>query len=412
MRWTKPPTNPAFLHPRDRKQARAALGLPAEGTVIAVSGGGWGVGDVIGAARAALDVEGAEVLCLCGHNEGLKDRVTAHFGGDPRLHVMGFTNRMGDVMAASNALIHSSAGLTVLEAIIRGCPVISYGFGYGHVRVSNQALERFKLAQVARTEEQLKPALEHALTLAPEPDGSFAKRASTASLILSDERRVQPLPSWRVRTVRTATALGATAVVALGAFTWSFVYNVVGAVAHTTVTGVPIAKRDVGVIVDASAGQVPQLAAATADSGLQVSFAVEECTRVARYVAAAYQDEVVPRLPDSGLIGWTHTKRDLHRCLHELGDDSHHFVYASSGSSLIQWIIAHDSGGLHVAGKVEISSVSQIPSKLHNGEVVEIRGGSAHDELRLLRALDEQMHDQGTKGVKVTSLLKSSGTSI
>ena len=63
---------------------------------------------------------------------------------------MGFTDRMGDVLAAADALIHSSAGLTVLEAIIRGCPVISYGFGVGHVRASNRALERFGLAQVAR----------------------------------------------------------------------------------------------------------------------------------------------------------------------------------------------------------------------------------------------------------------------
>ena len=82
---------------------------------------------------------------------------------------MGFTDRMGDVLAASDALIHSSAGLTVLEAIIRGCPVISYGFGYGHVRASNAALERFGLAQVARNEADLGPALERRWRSAPSP---------------------------------------------------------------------------------------------------------------------------------------------------------------------------------------------------------------------------------------------------
>ena len=68
----------------------------------------------------------------------------------------------------------------MLEAIIRGCPVISYGFGYGHVRVSNQALERFKLAQVAGSHAELGPAIERALAEQPEPDASFAKRPSTA----------------------------------------------------------------------------------------------------------------------------------------------------------------------------------------------------------------------------------------
>ena len=84
------------------------------------------------------------------------------------------------LLAASDALVHSSAGLTVLEAIIRGCPVISYGFGYGHVRASNAALERFGLAQVARDANQLSPALQRALEHRPEPDSSFARRPSTA----------------------------------------------------------------------------------------------------------------------------------------------------------------------------------------------------------------------------------------
>ena len=181
--------------------------------MIAVSGGGWGVGDVAGAVQAALAVaEDAEVLCLCGRNEALRGHVSERFAGDPRVRVMGFTNRMGDVLAAANLLIHSSAGLTVLEAIIRGCPVISYGFGYGHVRVSNHALERFKLAQVARGEAELRPAIERALAENPAPDTSFAKRPSTAALILASTRRTQPLPAWRVRAVRTVTAATASAV--------------------------------------------------------------------------------------------------------------------------------------------------------------------------------------------------------
>src|SRR5262249_5091998 len=155
VRWAKPPTNPAFLAARSCDEARKALGLPAAGTVISVSGGGWGVGDLVGATEAALKVPDALVLCLCGRNDATRARVAERFGDEPRLRLMGFTDRMGDVLAASDALVHSSAGLTVLEALIRGCPVISYGFGYGHVRASNAALERFGLAQVAKHKEDL-----------------------------------------------------------------------------------------------------------------------------------------------------------------------------------------------------------------------------------------------------------------
>ena len=52
MRWAKPPTAPAFLAARSREEARKALGLPAHGRVIAVSGGGWGVGDSSAPPRA------------------------------------------------------------------------------------------------------------------------------------------------------------------------------------------------------------------------------------------------------------------------------------------------------------------------------------------------------------------------
>ena len=202
VRWAKPPTSPELLEPRSRDEARRALGLPTERTVIAVSGGGWGIGDLIGATEAALAVSGATVLCLCGRNEKLRAKVLTRFADEPRLRVMGFTKRMGDVLAAADALIHSTAGLTVLEAIIRGCPVISYGFGYGHVRVSNLALRRFALAQVVTRRPELEPALQRALEHRPSPDARFAARPATASLIIADGRRVQPMPRWRLRCCR------------------------------------------------------------------------------------------------------------------------------------------------------------------------------------------------------------------
>src|SRR5262249_37897688 len=83
VRWAKPPTSPAFLAARSRADARRALGLPQEGKVIAVSGGGWGVGDLVGATRAALtDQPDAIVLCLCGRNDKLRARVAKRFGDE------------------------------------------------------------------------------------------------------------------------------------------------------------------------------------------------------------------------------------------------------------------------------------------------------------------------------------------
>jgi UDP-N-acetylglucosamine:LPS N-acetylglucosamine transferase len=156
-------TSPGFDRELEPREARAALGLPADGPVVVVSGGGWAVGDLEGAVRAALDEAVATVVCLCGRNEEVRTRLEADFRSDPRVVVMGFTDRIAELFAAADVVVHSTAGLTVLEALMRGCRVISYGWGHGHVRVNNRAFERFGLAEVAADPAELAPALERAL---------------------------------------------------------------------------------------------------------------------------------------------------------------------------------------------------------------------------------------------------------
>jgi processive 1,2-diacylglycerol beta-glucosyltransferase len=176
--------SPDFLVPRDRDQARRDLDVPDGDRLVVVSGGGWAVGDLEGAVAAALDVPDTLVIALCGRNEDVRARLAADFAGQPRVRVEGFTDRMADLLAAADALIHSTAGLTVLEAHVRGCPTISYGWGRAHIRVNNEAFTRFGLAEVATTRPQLAQALRRALAQRREPDLSFAQLPSAASLVL------------------------------------------------------------------------------------------------------------------------------------------------------------------------------------------------------------------------------------
>ena len=98
------------------------------------------MGDLEGAAEAALRVAGADGRVpvraqrrACARASPRASRARSACAS------VGFTDRMGDWLAAADALVHSTAGLTVLEAIIRGCPVISYGWGRGHIRANNRA---------------------------------------------------------------------------------------------------------------------------------------------------------------------------------------------------------------------------------------------------------------------------------
>jgi UDP-glucose 4-epimerase len=405
VRWAKPPTSPAFLAARSRADARRSLGLPAEGQVIAVSGGGWGVGDLLGATRAALEVPDAIVMCLCGRNDKTRARVTKAFGAEPRLRVMGFTDRMGDVLGAADALVHSSAGLTVLEAIIRGCPVVSYGFGYGHVRASNRALLRFGLAQVVRSERDLGPAVQRALEQKPESDGSFARRPSTASLILGDERRARTLPRWRLRTARAATTMGAAVALSGWALTTGASYSLVSHFVHMKpTTTVQTTRPEVGVLVDAPSDQVPALASTLAAQGIQVSFTVDRAPSASQLGVQLLGDQVVPRLPTGGLVRWMGTNGQLHRM-----GFRRHFLYASRGPSVGQWWMAHRAGGRLIAGAVRLDH-GDFVGPLRPGEVVELNVSSSSDLLTLVAELRQRLDAQHLAAVPVGRLMRDAGT--
>ncbi len=179
-------TRPEFTAPSDPVSARAAVGLPAAGKVVLVSGGGWGVGDLESAADEALRLDDvAVVACLCGRNDELRVRLERRYAGNPRVRIVGFTEQMSEWLGAGDALIHSTGGLTVLEAYVRGCPTISYGWGRGHIRAHNKAFRRFGFADVATTRVELADALRRALAARPTPDFALASLPSAASLVLA-----------------------------------------------------------------------------------------------------------------------------------------------------------------------------------------------------------------------------------
>jgi len=176
-------TLPGFLTAPSHEEARRRLGLPLDAHVVAVSGGGWGVGDLDGAVGAALELDDVRVLLLCGRNELLRRRLANAF--DDRVRVLGFVEEMPTLLAAADVLVHSTAGLTVLEAYMLGCRVISYGWGVGHIRLNNRAFARFGLAEVVRSRRQLRGALDRAVAKPRTPHvDEFAELPAAADLVL------------------------------------------------------------------------------------------------------------------------------------------------------------------------------------------------------------------------------------
>jgi hypothetical protein len=300
----------------------------------------------------------------------------------------------------------------VLEAIIRGCPVISYGFGFGHVRAANTALERFGLAQVARHEEDIQPALARALEHRPEPDSSFARRPSTASLILNDERRVRSLPRWRLRAARAVT----TAAVMLAIGGWTLTtgasYRLVSHFVHMRpTTTVQTDRPEVGVLVSAPGNEVPLLANELAASGIHASFGLDRKPSGADRVVVAYGDQTIPELPTGGLVRWLGTRDQLHDLVHSMGF-GRHFLYASSGPSVGQWWLAHGAGGHLIAGAVRLDDGDDIVGTLHPGELVQVSLTQTSDVATIVQRLQDALRADRLAAVPVGRLMRDAGASV
>jgi hypothetical protein len=69
--------------------------------------------------------------------------------------------------------------------MMRGCRVISYGWGHGHVRVNTEAFIRHRLGDVAASREDLEPALHRALSSPGVPDRSFEELPQAAAPVLA-----------------------------------------------------------------------------------------------------------------------------------------------------------------------------------------------------------------------------------
>lgn len=185
----RPAVDPRVLSPPSRPAARAALCLPPDAPVAVVSGGGWGLGDLVGAAQTALAIApDSIVLALAGRNPRTEAALHASLGRDPRARIIGFTDQMPEFLAAADVLIHTTGGTTALEARLVGCPLVNYGRGVAHVRAHARALAELGLAEWAPDRAALPAALHHALARPPPDPPDLDRLPEAADIIVQVAR--------------------------------------------------------------------------------------------------------------------------------------------------------------------------------------------------------------------------------
>lgn len=127
LRATGIPVNAAFAALISRDAARRALALPAAAPVVLLTGGGKGLGGLERAAAALLVASPrAQLLVLCGGNDGLRTALAAGREAGGRLRVFGPQppKLVAAMMAAADLHIGKPGGLSAAESLAAGLPMV------------------------------------------------------------------------------------------------------------------------------------------------------------------------------------------------------------------------------------------------------------------------------------------------
>lgn len=155
------PISPSFRTAIGRDEARARLGLHPDAVVPLIVGGAWGVGDLEGAAECAVNA-GASPVIVAGRNDALKERLDARFGQHPNVRILGWTAEMPELMAAADCLVQNAGGVTCLEAMQVGLPIVIYRPLPGHGQMNARMMAASGAARRVDSNEQFEALLTRA----------------------------------------------------------------------------------------------------------------------------------------------------------------------------------------------------------------------------------------------------------
>lgn len=122
------PVEKSFLSHRDRETVLTELGLSPEKLTVLLMGGSFGAGNIKETLEELLTVDrDFQILVVTGKNEHLKDRLSKML--DSTIHnknicLLGYTNKMNDILASIDVLISKPGGLTTTEALLNDVPMI------------------------------------------------------------------------------------------------------------------------------------------------------------------------------------------------------------------------------------------------------------------------------------------------
>ena len=124
------PVEKSFLSHRDREVVLSELNLDPNKFTVLLMGGSFGAGSIKDTLSELISIDrDFQIIVVAGRNKSLKDKldktITLNQDSiDKKICVLGFTDKMNDLLSAVDILVSKPGGLTTTESLLKEVPMI------------------------------------------------------------------------------------------------------------------------------------------------------------------------------------------------------------------------------------------------------------------------------------------------
>ncbi len=124
------PVEKSFLSHRSRDLVLSELNLDPNKFTILLMGGSFGAGNIKETLSELISIDrDFQIIVITGRNKSLKEKLEKSLSSnennlDKEIRVLGFTDKMNDLLASVDILVSKPGGLTTTESLLKEVPMI------------------------------------------------------------------------------------------------------------------------------------------------------------------------------------------------------------------------------------------------------------------------------------------------
>ncbi len=122
------PVEKSFMESRPKEEVLKELKLDPKKKTVLLMGGSFGAGNIKGTLDDLAKIDrDFQILVITGRNSSLKKSLESRikdYDTNINIQILGFTNKMNDILPAIDILVTKPGGLTTTEALIKDVPMV------------------------------------------------------------------------------------------------------------------------------------------------------------------------------------------------------------------------------------------------------------------------------------------------